>query len=95
MRTEGCGSAEKADVKKIPKPRCPFRIVGPHPLKRGKIFKENTGTSDQRVASAKLQQREAQFLLEPDKAFPKKSRTLDEAAQAFINTKRDTVDAYS
>jgi len=71
----------------------PVHIVGPHPLKRGKIFKESTETSDQRVAQAKLLQRETQFLLEPDKVQPKAVRTLAEAVLAFLNTKKDTSDA--
>jgi site-specific recombinase XerD len=83
----------KGAGKKVARPRCPFHIVGPHPLKRGKIFKESTETSDQRVAQAKLLQRETQFLLEPDKVQPKAVRTLAEAVLAFLNTKKDTSDA--
>jgi integrase len=81
---------KKADAKKIPKPRCPFRIVGPHPLKRGKVYRENTKTSDERVAKAKLLQRETQFVLEPDKAIPKKTRSLSEAVADFLSNKVDT-----
>jgi integrase len=84
---------KKADAKKTPKPRCPFRIVGPHPLKRGKVYRENTETSDERVAKAKLLQRETQFVLEPDKAIPKKTKTLSEAVAAFLRTKVDTSDS--
>jgi site-specific recombinase XerD len=82
----------KAVSKKISKPRCPFHIVGPHPLKRGKVFKESTRTSDQRVAQAKLLQRETQFFLEPDKQTPKAARTLSEAVAAFLATKKNTSD---
>ncbi len=83
MLEKGLG---KGAGKKASKPRCPFHIVGPHPLKRGRIFKESTETSDQRVAQAKLVQREIQFLLEPDKVQPKAPRTLAEAVLAFLST---------
>jgi hypothetical protein len=84
------GLVDKAASKKMPKPRCPFYIVGPHPLSRSKTFKESTETSDQRVANAKLVQRETQFLLEPDKTQPKAVKTLGEAVTAFLKTKKDT-----
>jgi site-specific recombinase XerD len=76
--------------KKIQKPRCPFRIVGPHPLERGKIYKENTQTSDERIARFKLLQAEHRFLVEPDKQPPKPAKTLEQAVAAFLNTKKRT-----
>jgi site-specific recombinase XerD len=87
------GPHNKAAGKKIPKPRCPFHIVGPHPIQRGKIFKESTETSDQRIAQTKLLQRETQFLLDPDRVQPKAVKTLGEAVTAFLNTKTDTSDS--
>jgi uncharacterized Rmd1/YagE family protein len=75
------------------RPRCPFHIVGPHPVQRGRIFKESTETADHRVAQSKLLQRETQFFLEPDKVQPRAVKTLAEAVKAFLNTKKDTSEA--
>ena len=82
--------SQKCVSKALPKPRCPFYITGPHPLKRGEVFKESTETSDQRIAQAKLLKRETEFLLEPDRVTPKAAKTLVEAVDAFLGTKKST-----
>ena len=90
-----CGTASEADFKckTLPgskkKPHCRFTIIGPHPLKKGRVFKEKTGTSDERIATARLTLRETQFVLEPGKVS-KPVKSLREATALFLATKKQT-----
>jgi hypothetical protein len=70
-----CAKASETDFncvakagKKAPAPRCPFRIVGPHPRIPGQRYVEKLDTADRRTAELKLVEVERGFLLdEPEK----------------------------
>ena len=87
----------KAEQKRTPDPRCPFYIVGPDPRpnRRGKVFKRNTNTSDQRLAVVQLADAERTLLLEPEKATRKPARKLEEVIGAFQATKRSVSKSLS